>query len=153
METLLRGKRGGLHAFTIPGTMPAGALPYVPGRSNQPERSLEEGPEEACIPVLQARGFGSGLTTRNCKKKIFLRKTATKTSAATVCDGLPEFSETCMNSSGESRKEATDRKMEVLSAKTKTRIGFRKMFVPCTRLTSSLKSPQKCDDTSLTSWG
>ena len=29
-----------------------------------------------------------------------------------------------MNDSGESRKEATDRKMEVLSAKTKTRIGF-----------------------------
>ena len=29
-----------------------------------------------------------------------------------------------MNDSGESRKEATDRKMGVLSAKTKTRIGF-----------------------------
>ena len=29
-----------------------------------------------------------------------------------------------MNGSGESRKEATGRKMEVLSAKTKTRIGF-----------------------------
>ena len=29
-----------------------------------------------------------------------------------------------MNGSSESRKEATDRKMEVLSAKTKTRIGF-----------------------------
>ena len=47
-----------------------------------------------------------------------------KTSTTTVCDGLPESSETCMNGSGESRKEATDRKMEVLSAKTKTRIGF-----------------------------
>ena len=35
----------------------------------KPDRSLEEGPDEACIPVLQARGFGSGLTTRNCKKK------------------------------------------------------------------------------------
>ena len=38
----------------------------VPGEgSNQPERSLGKGPEEARIPVLQARGFGSGLTTRN----------------------------------------------------------------------------------------
>ena len=47
-----------------------------------------------------------------------------KTSATTVFDGLPASSETCMNGSSESRKEATDRKMEVLSAKTKTRIGF-----------------------------
>ena len=37
--------------------------------------------------------------------------------------GLPESSETCVNGSSESRKEATDRKMEVLSSKTKTRIG------------------------------
>ena len=29
-----------------------------------------------------------------------------------------------MNGSSESRKEATDRKMEVLSPKTKTRLGF-----------------------------
>ena len=42
----------------------------VPGEgSNQPERSLGKGPEEARIPVLQARGFGSGLTTRNWKRK------------------------------------------------------------------------------------
>ena len=34
----------------------------------KPDRSLGEGPDEACIPVLQARGFGSGLTTRNCNK-------------------------------------------------------------------------------------
>ena len=31
------------------------------------DRSLGEGPDEACILVLQARGFGSGLTTQNCK--------------------------------------------------------------------------------------
>ena len=41
-----------------------------------------------------------------------------------MCDGLPESPETYLNGSSESRKEATDRKMEVLSAKTKTRIGF-----------------------------
>ena len=49
-------------------------------------------------------------------------ETATKTS--TVCDGLPASSETCMNGSSESRKETTDRKMEMLGTKTKTRIGF-----------------------------
>ena len=43
---------------------------------------------------------------------------------ATECNGLLESSEdTRMNDSGGSREEATDRKMEVLSAKTKTRIG------------------------------
>ena len=35
----------------------------------KPDRSLGKGPDEACIPVLQARGFGSGLAIRNCKKK------------------------------------------------------------------------------------
>ena len=34
----------------------------------KPDRSLGEGPDEACILVLQARGFGSRLTTRNCKQ-------------------------------------------------------------------------------------
>ena len=43
----------------------------------------------------------------------------------TGCDGLPDTSQdTRMNVSGESRKETNDRKMEVLSAKTKTNIGF-----------------------------
>ena len=89
----------------------------------KPDRSLGEGPDEACIPVLQARGFGSRLTTRNCKKDT-VTETATKTPTTTVCDGLLEFPETRMNGSSESRKEATDRKKEVLSAETKTRIGF-----------------------------
>ena len=82
-----------------------------------------EGPDEACIPVLQAGGFGSGLTTQNCRKYV-VTETATKTLTATVCDCLPESSETCMNGNSESQKEATDRKMEVLRAKTKTRMGF-----------------------------
>ena len=44
----------------------------------------------------------------------------------TGCDGLPESpQDTCMNDDGESQKETTDRKMEVFSTKTKTRIGFR----------------------------
>ena len=43
----------------------------------------------------------------------------------TGCDGLPELSQdTPINDSGESHKETTDRKTEVLSTKTKIRIGF-----------------------------
>ena len=50
-------------------------------------------------------------------------ETATKESATTVCDGLREsLQEARMYSSGESRKRATDRKMEVLNVKNKTRI-------------------------------
>ena len=66
------------------------------------DRSLEEGPGKACILVLQARGFGSGLTTQNCKKKDLVTETATKTSTITVCNGLPESSDTCINGSSES---------------------------------------------------
>ena len=65
-------QRGGLRTFKIPGAMPAGALADAPGRSNQPERFLGEGPEEACIPVLQARFFFFFLlrvNSRNWKKK------------------------------------------------------------------------------------
>ena len=58
------------------------------------------------------------------KKRDLFTDTTTKAPITTVCHGLPASSETCMNGSSESRKEATDRKMEVLSAKTKTRIGF-----------------------------
>jgi len=50
---------------------------------------------------------------------------ATRENNTTGCDGLPETSQDPhMNVSGESSKETNDRKMEVLSAKTKTRIGF-----------------------------
>ena len=49
---------------------------------------------------------------------------ATEEINTTGCDGLPGSSQdTRMNDSGESQKETTDRKMEVLSAKIKT-IGF-----------------------------
>ena len=89
--------------------------------ATKPDRSLEEGPDEACIPVLQARGFGSGSTTRNCKIGL-VTETATKASTTAGCDGLQESSETRMTSSSESRKEASDRKMEVPSAETKSRM-------------------------------
>ena len=58
------------------------------------------------------------------KEKKNVTETATKTSTTTVCGGLPASSEACMNGSSENRKEATDRNMEVPSAKTQTRIGF-----------------------------
>ena len=38
------------------------------------DRSLGEGPDEARMQVLKARGFGSGLTTKNCKKRFCYRK-------------------------------------------------------------------------------
>ena len=50
---------------------------------------------------------------------------ATEVINTTGSDGLPESTQdTHMNDSGESQKEITDRKTEVLSAKTKTRIGL-----------------------------
>ena len=59
------------------------------------------------------------------RKNTYVTETATKEIDTTGCDGLPESSQdTHMNVSGESRKETNDRKVEVLSAKTKTRIGF-----------------------------
>ena len=63
-------------------------------RPTKTERSLREEPDRAYIPVRQARGFGSCLTTWNSLKKFFLKalvmETAMKTSATTVFDGLPE---------------------------------------------------------------
>ena len=59
------------------------------------------------------------------RKITYVTETATEEIDTTGCDGLPESSQdTHMNVSGESRKENNVRKMEVLSAKTKTRIGF-----------------------------
>ena len=66
--------------------------------------------------------MGTGLTTLSHKTSC-VTETATKESATTVCDGLREsLQEARMYSSGESRKRATDRKMEVLNVKNKTRI-------------------------------
>ena len=58
-------------------------------------------------------------------ENIHVTETATEEINTTGCDGLPESSQdTRMNVSGESHKETNDRKMEVSSTKTKTRIGF-----------------------------
>ena len=58
------------------------------------------------------------------RKNTPVTETAREEIDTTECDGLLETSEgTRMNDSGGSREEATDKKMEVLSVKTKTRIG------------------------------
>ena len=59
---------GWLACSNDPRTYAGSSLMLLAGPT-KPDRSLGEGPDEACIPVLQARGFGSGLTTWNCKKK------------------------------------------------------------------------------------
>ena len=59
------------------------------------------------------------------RKNTHVTETATEEINTTGCDGLPELSQdTHINVSGESRRETNDRKMDVLSTKTKTRIGF-----------------------------
>ena len=79
--------QGGLYALTIPRAIPAESLCSW---QVQPSQTGPWGwPDEACIPVLQARGFGSGLTTWNCKKKNLVTETATRILTTTVCDGLP----------------------------------------------------------------
>ena len=112
----------------------------------KPDGSLGEGSDEACIPVFQASEFGSGLTTGNCKKKSCYGASNENMNYNDV-----RWPSRVFRGSSESRREATDRKMAVPSGKTKTRIGF---FVPCLRLVArSLKSSQKCNDTSYTFWG
>ena len=70
------------------------------------------------------RGLDSGLTTLFCKKSL-VTETATKEKKTSRCERLPESSQdTRVTGSGENRMEATDRRMEVLSTKTRTRIGF-----------------------------
>lgn len=65
-----------------------------------------------------------GLTTLSCKKNI-VTETATKKTSIKSRNGQPEHPRGAfMNGSGESRKEATVRTMEVLNAKTKTKIGY-----------------------------
>ena len=75
-------------------------------------------------PLPPGRGLDTGLTTLFCKKSL-VTETATKEKNTSRCDRLPESSQdTRVIGSGENRTEATDRRMEVLSAKTRTRIGF-----------------------------
>ena len=99
---------GWLACSTDPRSYAGRSLTLLAG-PNKLDRSLGEGPDEAYILVLHTRGFGSGLTTWNCKKDT-VTETATKTPTTTVCNGLLQSSETCINANSERRKEATDRK-------------------------------------------
>lgn len=78
------------------------------------------------ILALQVWGLGFGLTTQSWKNSL-VTETATKEKYYSRVDSrLSEPStKACMNGSGESRKEATDRNMrELFTAKTRTKIGF-----------------------------
>ena len=83
-----------------------------------------EGPDEGQSTNPPGWGLGTGLTTLSHKTPC-VTETATEKSTTTFCDGLPEsLQDSHEYGGGGSRKEATDRKMEVLNAKSKTRIGF-----------------------------
>ena len=59
------------------------------------------------------------------RKNTHVTETATEEIDTAGCYGLPEsLQDTHMNDSVESQKETTDRKMEVFSAKTKTRAMY-----------------------------
>ncbi|RUS75817.1 hypothetical protein EGW08_016409 [Elysia chlorotica] len=95
-----------------------------PGRATYAGQVKGEGPNEERSTGPPGWGLGAGPTTLS-RKTTYVTETATKNTYTPWCDGLPELSEdACMNGSGESREEATGRKMEVLNTKTKTRIGF-----------------------------
>ena len=68
------------------------------------------------------------IASKHYKITIFMdqvMETATKENKTTWGDGLPEsLQDARMNDSGESREDATDGKIGVMSAKTKTKIGF-----------------------------
>ena len=84
------------------------------------DRFKGRGPTKRDPPVLQARGLGTGLTTRS-----HVTETATKKINTTGRDGLSELSkDTNMNDNSKSRKETADRKMEILSAKCNVRIMY-----------------------------
>ena len=82
--------------------------------------------ENSNLKATGPPGWGLDIGLTSLFQKIsYVMETATEEIDTTGCNGLPESSQdTYMNVSGESRKETNDRKMEVLSAKTKTRIGF-----------------------------
>ena len=96
------------------------------------DRSLGEGPDKACIPVFQARGFDSWFTTRNCKK---LSCYGNCNEDINYCDGLPQSSDLY-----EWQKWKAERKLltgKRKSSELKQRPGLDSgMFIPCMRLAS-----------------
>ena len=77
----------------------------APGRSSQAEQVLGGGARRSMHPDPPGLGIWLRVNSPELLKNNLVAETATKTSTTTVCDGLPESSETCMNGSSESRKE------------------------------------------------
>ena len=100
--------------------MPAGVFTPLVGPP-KPERLRSRVQTKDSPTTLQMWRLGLRLTTPSCKKEL-VTQTATKTTNNLHAD-LPRSSNR-MTTSGESRKETTGVKLEVMSAKTNTRIGF-----------------------------
>ena len=103
-----------------PRAMPAGVFTTLVGPP-KPEGSRSRVHTKDSPTTLQMWRLGLRLTTPSCKK-ILVTETATKTTDNLHAD-LPR-SLNHMTASSESGKETTGVKLEVMSAKTKIRIGF-----------------------------
>ena len=100
--------------------MPVGVFTPLVG-SPKPERSRRRVQTKESPRTLRMWRLGLRLTTSSCKK-VLVTERATKTTNYLYAD-LPRSSSR-MTASCESRKETTGMKLDVMSAKTKTRIGF-----------------------------
>ena len=99
----------------------AGGGVYTPGRASQAGKVKAWGPDQR--QSHGPPGMGVRLKANNLiLQKEFITETATKTTNILHAH-LPRSSNR-MTTSGESQKETTGMKLDVMSAKTKTRIGF-----------------------------
>ena len=110
----------GLCVPVTPRAMPVGVFTPLVG-SPKPERSRRRVQTKESPRTLQMWRLGLRLTTSSCKK-VLVTERATKTTNYLYAD-LPRSSSR-MTASCESRKETTGMKLDVMSAKTKTRIAF-----------------------------
>ena len=110
----------------IPRAMPAGVFTLLVGPP-KPERSWSRAPTKVSCTALQVWGLGLKLTTSSC----------TETTTRTINNLHTEVarSPNRMTVSGESQKETIGMKLEVRSAKTKTRLELVfGMYILCTKL-------------------
>ena len=125
--------------------MPAQAFTPLVGPP-KPERSRSRVQTKDSPTTLQMWRLGLRLTTPSCKKALVTEK-ATKTTNNLHAD-LPRSSNP-MTACGESWKETTGVKLEVMSAKTKTRIGFWNVSTmyetgKCAQVTAEMRQYNMC---------